>query len=182
MGHQSATDKMHELLERYVPEDSTRRVLEPGAYLVQDGYPVEDRYPDDAKVGGHRADIEPKRGIYSGLDIKAGTNVDVVATDPYHWPLEGGSYDLILSGQCLEHVPDLVAFMKECYRCLVPGGLTIHIAPSGGPYHAFPVHAWLIMKDGMKWLLEQSGFEILEVDQWDKFPFNDCWGVGKKPE
>ncbi len=180
MSHASSVEKIRKLLEQYVPEDTTRRVLEVGAFVVQDGYPPEDRYPDDAMVGGHRSDIEPRRGVYTGLDIQAGTNVDVVADDPYHWPLEDESFDLVMSAQCLEHVSDLVAFMRECHRCLVPGGLTIHIAPSAGPYHAFPVHCWLIMKDGMKWLLEETGFDVLEADQWNVPPFNDCWGVGRK--
>ncbi len=116
-----------------------------------------------------------------GLDIEPGPNVDIIASDPYHWPVESGSYDLIISGQCMEHVEDLHAWMAEVLRCLALGGLCIHIAPSAGPYHAFPVHCWLIMKDGMKYLLDRAGFEILEVDQWDRYPFNDCWGVGKKP-
>ncbi len=189
MGHTSSTEKMQSLLCQYAPEDPTRRVLEVGSLVIQDGHPIKDRYPDDAMIGGYRVDIEGDpllgtaiRGKYTGLDIKAGTNVDIVADDPYHWPLEDMSFELILSVQCLEHVPNLIAFMKECYRCLVPGGLTIHIAPSTGIYHAFPVHCWMIMKDGMKWILEESGFTVLEADHWDKHPWNDCWGVGRKPQ
>lgn len=182
MGHTSSAQKMKELLDRYVPNDPTRRVLEPGAAIIQDAYPPDKRYPPDAKVGGHRSDIAPLRGIYEGMDLAAGTNIDIVTKDSYHWPIEDATYGLVLSAQCLEHVEDLRAFMIECFRVLIPGGLTIHIAPSAGQYHAFPVHAWLIMKDGMQWILETAGFEILEVDQWDKHPWNDCWGVGRKPQ
>ncbi len=181
MGHTSSTEKIQELLTRYVPPDPARQVLEVGAYVVQDGYPPEDRYPPEAKVGGYRSDISPHRGAYTGLDIQAGTNVDIVAEDPYHWPIDDGRYDLVLSAQCLEHVEDLRAFMAECFRVLAPGGLTIHIAPSAGQYHAFPVHCWMIMKDGMRWLLQSSGFDVLDADQWSRHPWNDCWGVGRKP-
>jgi SAM-dependent methyltransferase len=181
MGHDSSANKMKELLKKYVPPNPGRWVLEIGAYVVQDAYPEEDRYPPDAKVGGHRADIVPDRGIYTGLDLQAGTNVDIVAKAPYHWPVADGAYGLVLSAQCLEHVEDLKAFMAECYRCLAPGGLTIHIAPSAGQYHRCPVHCWYILDDGMRWLLNTAGFEVLEADLWDAFPWNDCWGVGRKP-
>lgn len=185
MGHTSSADKMKELLDRYVPQgDPTRRVLEVGAAIIQDAYPVKDRYPPEAKVGGHRFDIEPpnaNRGTYEGMDMAPGTNIDIVNEDPYHWPIEDETYDLVLSAQCLEHVEDLAAFSRECFRVIVPGGLTIHIAPSTGMFHQFPVHPWMIFKDGMKWLLEQGGFEVIEADHWDKHPWNDCWGVGRKP-
>ena len=162
-----------------MPPDPTRQVLEVGARVVQDG--LVHQYPADWKVGGYRSSIAPHRGIYTGLDMEAGTNVDIVISDPYHWPVEDEFYGLVLSAQCLEHVEDLKAFMAECFRIIIPGGLSMHVAPSAGPYHAFPVHAWMIMKDGMRWLLETSGFEVLEADQWKRHPWDDCWGVGRKP-
>ena len=179
--HKSAEKLMRSLLAKYCPPSTTRRVLEPGAYLYGSDY------PDGFPVGGYRSDIiktgqsKLQIGVYTGLDLMPGPNVDVVASDPFHWPIEDASYDLVISGQCMEHVTDLRAWMDEGFRVLVPGGLCIHIAPSGGPYHAFPIHCWLIMKDGMEWLLKESGFEILEVNQHDVYPFNDCWGVGRKP-
>lgn len=181
MGHLSSQEKMYELLDKYVTPDQTRQVLELGSYVIQDGYPPEQRYPPETKHGGYRSSIVPHKGIYRGVDIQAGMNVDIVIEDPYHWPVEDGTIGLVFSAQCLEHVEDLKAFMAECFRVLAPGGLTIHIAPSTGPYHAFPIHAWMIMKDGMDWLLRVSGFEVLEADHWTRHPWDDCWGVGRKP-
>jgi SAM-dependent methyltransferase len=172
---------MKRLFATFANLDENTRACEVGAGLIQDAYPPEERYPPEAKVGGHRNDIEDVGGIYHGLDLQAGTNIDIVATDPLHWPVEDSFYDLIFSAQCLEHVDDLQAFMTECYRCLIPGGVTIHVVPSTGPYHAYPIHCWNIQKDGMQWLLNVTGFETLECDQQVLEPWNDCWGVGRKP-
>lgn len=181
MGHESSTELMRKLLDKHVVFSINSRVLEAGAGLIQDAYPPEKRYPPEAKVGGFRADVEQRGGLYFGLDLKAGTNVDYVAEDPLVWPVEDNFFDLVMSAQCLEHVDNIPAVIAECYRCLVPGGLMIHIVPSSGPYHAFPIHCWNIQKDGMQWLLDKGGFEILEVDQQICEPWNDCWGVGRKP-
>ncbi len=37
-------------------------------------------------------------------------------------------FDYILSFSVFEHIPDYIESLKECYRCLKPGGfLTIHV-------------------------------------------------------
>lgn len=108
--HETAAEKMRELLNRYCPPDPNRKVLEIGSRLIG-GDPT---WPDEFPVGGFRSDIihtnEPEQivGVYTGLDIVPGVNVDIVTTDPYHWPIEDNAFDLVISGQCMEHVENLV--------------------------------------------------------------------------
>ena len=40
-----------------------------------------------------------------------------------------GSFDLILSFDVMEHVPDSAAALRECFRCLRPGGILLFGAP-----------------------------------------------------
>lgn len=49
-------------------------------------------------------------------------------------PFDDASFDVVLSTQVLEHVPDVAAAARECLRVLAPGGLTIHFMPN----YAFP--------------------------------------------
>ena len=70
---------------------------------------------------------------YVGLDIAAGKNVDMVPGDPFCWTeIESESFDLVISGNMLEHNPYFWITVAEIARVLVQDGLTVLIAPSSG--------------------------------------------------
>lgn len=66
----------------------------------------------------------PKEG-FIGVDL-VGSVVTVNLFD-VPWPWQNESVDEIYCSHFVEHVPDLVSFMNECYRILKPGG-TMEIA------------------------------------------------------
>ncbi len=177
--HESASKLMQVLLAKYGPL-GTAKVLDVGSAVAGVGDSPDFSSGANIVEGTHRG-MCPAQWEYTGLDLGAGPNVDVIAHNPYHWPLPDATYDLVISGQCMEHVPELQLWMDEIYRLLVPGGATIIIAPSAGAYHRYPVHCWLIMPDGMEYIMRRAGFDILEIG-FMAFgnPFNDCWGVGRK--
>ena len=42
---------------------------------------------------------------YTGLDMEAGPNVDIVLETPYNWEsIPNDSYDIVISGQAFEHI------------------------------------------------------------------------------
>ncbi len=44
--------------------------------------------------------------LYTGLDMAAGNNVDIVLRTPYVWhEVASGSADVVISGQAFEHIP-----------------------------------------------------------------------------
>ena len=100
---------------------------------------------------------------YTGLDIAAGKNVDIIATDIYHYPILDNSYDVVISGQCLEHVEDMYAWADEAIRILKPSGLMFISAPYAWHEHRYPLDCWRIFPDGMRWLFVKRTGKVKEV-------------------
>ena len=114
---------------------------------------------------------------YKGVDIAAGVNVDIVSPDPYKWPIDDNSYDVVISGQCMEHVEAPWLWVKEIERVCKPDGLICVIAPWSFQIHRFPVDCWRILPDGMEYIFtKHCNFKRLActVDGID------CFFVGKK--
>ena len=121
------------------------------------------------RVGGDRsyADLMPAHWNYTGLDLVAGPNVDIVAEHPYAYPFLPNKFDIIISGQAIEHVEDPFRWAAELYRILKPGGQICIIGPSTGPEHHRPDY-WRILPDGMIALLHAGGFIEIVIT-----PYND---------
>ena len=55
--------------------------------------------------GNYRAIFESMGSQYTGLDMENGPNVDIVPKDAYIWDeIENDTYDVVISGQALEHI------------------------------------------------------------------------------
>ena len=147
--------RMKEFIERYRP---TGAVLDVGSRDVNGSY--RELFDD-----------------YTGADLVPGKNVDIVLEDPYRWQIRDTFYDVVISGQCLEHVEDTVAWIKEVGRVVKRGGLVCIIAPASGVgFHRHPIDCWRVYPDGMKWLLRQGGLEPVRV----KLKGHDCVGIARK--
>ena len=100
---------------------------------------------------------------YTGLDIEAGNNVDIVV-DHYNWDLPDGFFDAIVSGQTFEHIKFFWITLKEMDRVLKPDGLVCIIAPAEYARHRYPVDCWRFFQDGMKAMAEWVDWEILATN------------------
>ena len=66
---------------------------------------------------------------FFGVDI-GGKDVDVTwDLEKFPWPFPDNSVDEIVCNHYIEHTKDLIAFMNELYRIMVPGGTAIIRAP-----------------------------------------------------
>jgi len=79
---------------------------------------------------------------YLGLDMRPGPAVDIVADVTKGLPFEDNSVGVIRASDFLEHIPDKVAIMNECYRVLAHGGMLLSMTPSTDGRGAFqdPTH------------------------------------------
>jgi len=94
---------------------------------------------------------------YTGLDIEDGPNVDVVI-EPYYFGEE--QYDVVVSGNCMEHVEDLVQWADAIKDIVKPNGLLCITTPFKINEHRHPVDCWRVMPDGMRFLFRDM--EIIE--------------------
>lgn len=106
--------------------------------------------------GTNRPLTDARGWACTGIDIRQGANVDIVV-QPYTYPFNDNSFDVVLSGQAMEHVQDLKAWINECVRVLKPGGRLCITTVWKMFFHPFPVDCWRIMPDGMRWLFDQNG-------------------------
>lgn len=117
---------------------------------------------------------------YTGLDMSAGPNVDVVPNDIYDWKeeFEDASFDLVISGQVFEHVEYPWRTMEEICRVLKPSGFCIIIAPNAGVEHKAPKDCYRYFADGLAALAKWAGLKVHHVSVAgvpDKDAFTDEW-------
>lgn len=115
---------------------------------------------------------------YTGMDIAEGKNVDVVQ-EPWIFPFDDNSFDVIVSTSCLEHDPKFWVTVKEMMR--VSKGYIYLNVPSAQQYHAYPVDCWRFMADSMAALAELSDdWELVESYVDKRLPWGDCVGIFKR--
>jgi len=86
------------------------------------------------------------------IDIEPGASVDLIG-DARFLPVAGGSVDVVLCTQVIEHIPEPVAVLQEIFRVLRPGGTLILSVPAIFPQHGSPGDYWRYMPQGLSWLL-----------------------------
>lgn len=135
--------------------------------------------------GSYRPLFSNPKWKYTGIDLTAGKNVDIILVDPYQFPFEDSKFDLVVSGQCLEHVEDIYAWADEAIRVLKPGGRMCIIAPASWQLHAFPYDCWRFMPDGFRFLFVKRTKKLKEqiigvangnIDNRE----GHCYGIFKK--
>ena len=139
-------------------------------YITKTGLKVCDVGSRDIN-GSYRPLFENQ--FYTGIDIVPGKNVDVVV-EPYRFPFPDGAFDVVVSGQTLEHVEDIYAWMQEVAR--ISKDLVCIIAPWKFKEHRFPVDCWRILPDGMSFLFKRSGLRQIHIE----LSGASCIGIAKK--
>lgn len=129
-----------------------------------------------ADINGTYRPLVAPPWTYIGYDRQAGPNVDLAATRANEIPLQDGSVDVVISGQCLEHVEEPWLLALEMGRVLRPGGWAFWTAPWKWALHHHPLDCWRILPDGMAVLMRIAGLVEVKTYTIQK----DCWGVGRR--
>ena len=93
---------------------------------------------------------------------RAPGSVDVIA-GAYDIPLTDGCADTILMSAVLEHLETPARALAEAHRLLAPGGHLILTAPLFWPLHEQPRDFFRYTPHGLRFLLEEAGFEAVEI-------------------
>ena len=127
--------------------------------------------------GSYRGLVENRGWVYTGLDMRDGPNVDVIANEPCRYPFEDGTFDVVISGSTMEHVAAIWLWIPELVRLLRTGGLLVVVAPHTWHEHRHPADYWRIFSQGMKYLFGMT--ESLERCRFEK-GITDTVGSGFK--
>ena len=75
-------------------------------------------------------------------------------------PFADDSFDVVVSQEVFEHLPDPWGALREVRRTLKPGGRLYLQVPFVIGYHAGPADYWRFTHQGLERLLEGAGFQI----------------------
>ncbi len=104
---------------------------------------------------------------YLGTDLAASPYLGAARPEVFaraeRLPFRAGSIDTVLGLSMLDHVPEPSRLLEEARRVLRPGGILLLEFPQMVPLHDEPHDYFRYTRHGAAWLLERSGFELLDV-------------------
>lgn len=99
---------------------------------------------------------------YVGLDREGELTNPTVVGSAESIPFEDESFDVVLSTQVLEHVPEPARAMTEAVRVLKRGGRLVLTVPGVWPTHEAPHDYWRFTRHGLEHLLATHGIDCPE--------------------
>ena len=116
---------------------------------------------------------------YVGIDIVKGENVDIVLDDPYKFPFEDKSVDVVISISVFEHTEFFWLTYLEILRVLKDDGLFFLNAPSNSKFHRHETDNWRFYPDSslalQKWG-ERNNFNPKVLEHFTNFETGrDIW-------
>lgn len=100
------------------------------------------------------------------LDLYDSAQLTYANSAENSFAIPDGSYDLVLSGQVLEHVRKPWIWLPELARVTTTGGLVVTINPVSWVYHEAPIDCWRVYPEGMKALYEEAALTVL-LSVWE---------------
>jgi SAM-dependent methyltransferase len=136
--------------------------------LINSGQLLHSRLVRVADVTGFDVDAAGLAALRETMPGERFVEVDVTAGVPSE---ERGSYELVVAGEVLEHVPDADAFLRGCGELLAPGGRLCVTVPNaccpkigvrslGGRESVHPDHRTYYGPRTLARTLEGAGFEL----------------------
>lgn len=102
----------------------------------------------------------PPEFQYTGCDMAAGPNVDVVIAPQTVRPI--GTFDIVLSLNTMEHVYDPFSFFQFAVNNLKKRGFLFIMAPFSCEFHRHPVDCWRYTPDTFRYLCDAHGVELMD--------------------
>lgn len=122
---------------------------------------------------------------FLGVDIVKMDGVDqVVDLTVFPWPWADGSVEEVIISHYVEHVPDLISFMNELYRILIPNGKATVTAPYWTSVRAIqdPTHVRGISEQTFLYF-NQDWLKSVNIDHYNiKADFDFTYGYLLHPD
>lgn len=104
---------------------------------------------------------------YIGLDIESGLNYENVNAD-FLWdgsimPFEDSSFDVVISTEVMEHVPDPDSYLMEVKRVLKPGGMFFFTVPFLMSLHEVPHDYYRYTPFALEMIFKRVGFITITI-------------------
>lgn len=161
--HATSIAQLERFKTKYLSTDQDLEILEIGAF-------------DES--GAYRNVLAQPKWHHTGADMRHGPGVSILLTKPYEWvELPWNHYDLVISGQTLEHVEKPWKWITAVARTMKPGALLWVCAPNTWEFHAVPKDCWRVWPDGMRALFHEA--DLLDVECYAEGP--DTVGIARKP-
>jgi SAM-dependent methyltransferase len=125
----------------------------------------------DGVPSSYRKLVDAARGpaavaAWDTVDLASRPGMTFAARDEYTFPIADGAYDVVLSGQVLEHVRKPWRWLPELARVCRPGGHVVTISPVNWPYHEAPVDCWRAFPEGLRALYDEAGLDVV-LARWE---------------
>jgi len=118
----------------------------------------------DFGCGGSPYKIMFPNSEYMRADFMHCEGLDFLLSEDSTLPCPDEEFNLILSTQVLEHVPEPSHYIKECFRVLKPGGHLLLTTHGLFQEHGCPHDFYRWTAEGLCRLVEQcGGFEIIDI-------------------
>lgn len=158
--HTDSYNLMKDFLESYATESSS--IIEIGSMDVNGSY----------------RDISSFKN-YTGVDIRHGKGVDMIVK-PYRISESfKEKFDIVICGNVIEHVLDLVMFFSDITKLLKDGGKCCIITPTQIDIHRHPIDCFRILPDGLSFLFKNAGLKEIKITLTTG-RHNDLIGVAEK--
>jgi len=135
--HKSSYNSMKKFRNKYIDPDSYVSIIDIGSYDVNGTY--------------RNLFVENQKWTYVGMDICPGPNVDIVGFENIK-----DKYDVLISGQVMEHVKRPWEWLPSLKKYIKQNGLICVIAPNECKEHRYPIDTYRYFPDGMRDLFEYA--------------------------
>ena len=127
--------------------------------------------------GSYKPIFEGTGARYIVADLETHPSVDIILEDPYKLPFPDDAFDIVISGQMLEHCEFFWVAFSEMVRVCKPTGFIFLIAPSAGPIHRYPVDCYRFYPDSYRALAKWTGCHLIDCWLDERGPWRDLMGV-----